>query len=111
MKDRDMKMLNLPKRGANFGFSGPDDRVVSLNVPAANEYGQEDPFRSFDIEYDPEQPDRLTICVLELDQDNFVRASRTSVPFPASLLADLVSKRKATPEEIASWQAASDEDE
>jgi hypothetical protein len=111
MKDSDVKMLDRPTRGACFGFSGPDDRVVSLNVPAMNENGQEDSIRSFDIEYDPDQPDRLVICLLELDQDNFVRATRTSIAFPASLLADLVSKRKATPQEIASWQAASDEDE
>ncbi len=106
-----MKMLDLPTRGACFGFSGPDDRVVSLNVPALGENGQEDPYRSFDVEYDPDQPEKLVICLLELDQDNFVRVKRTSIAFPASLLAELISKRKATPEEIASWQAASDEEE
>ena len=111
MKDPDMKMLNLPARGVCFGFSGPDDRVMSLNVPAANEYGQEDPFHSFDIEYDPEQPDKLVICLFELDHDNFIRVVRKSIPFPAALLSDLIDRRKATAAEIASWQNSSDEDE
>jgi hypothetical protein len=104
-------MHNFSVRGACFGFSGPDDQVVSLNVPAANEDGQEHPFYSFDIEYDAEQPDRLTIRFLELDQDSFIRTIRKSVSFPVDLLADLVGKRKATAEEMATWRIPSDEDE
>jgi hypothetical protein len=85
--------------------------VVSLNVPAMGEYGQEHPLYSFEIEFDPEQPDRLVICLLELDQDAFVRVVRKSVPFSAWLAADLVTQRKATEEEVADWQAGEDEDD
>lgn len=103
-------MHNLPVRGACLGFSGPDDQVVSLTVPAATEDGQEHPFYSFDIEYDAEQPDRLTICLLELDQDKFIHTVRKSIPIPVGLLTELLSRRKATSEEVAAWHTASDED-
>lgn len=104
-------MHNLPVRGIRFGFSAPGDQVVSLNIPAENDDGLEHPYYSFDIEYDPEHPDKLTLRLLELDQDSFIRTIRKSVSFPVGLLADLVSKRKATAGEVAEWQAASDEDE
>jgi hypothetical protein len=104
-------MHKLPVRGIRFGFSAPEDHVVSLNIPAEDDGGLEHPHYSFDIEYDPEHPDRLTLRFLELDQDSFIRTIRKSMSFPASLLADLVNKRKATAEEVADWQTASDDDE
>jgi hypothetical protein len=95
---------------ACLGFSGPEDRVVSLNVPLATEDGQNSSYHSFDIEYDSEQPNRLTIRLLELDQHGFIRTALQSASFPAVLLADLVSKRKATDEEVAEWKSIIDED-
>ena len=106
-----MKMIDHPPRGPCCGFAGPDDHMVSLTVPAANIGDREHQFYSFDIEYDPEQPDKLTISLLEADQDNFIHTVWKSIPFPASLLAELVSKRKATAEEAAAWQILSDDDE
>jgi hypothetical protein len=111
MKVNAMKMIDLPVREACFGFTGPDNHMVSLNVPAANDGGREHQFYSFDIEYDPEQPDHLTVCLMEADQDNFIRTVLKSISFPASLVAELVSRRKATAEEVAAWQASSDDDE
>ncbi|WP_230529922.1 hypothetical protein [Microvirga roseola] len=107
-KENEMKMSN-PPRGVRFGFSGPDNRIMSFNVPAADDYGAEHPFYSFEVEYDPEEPDRLVICLMELDEDRFVRVARSSVPFSAWHLADLVTKRKATEEEEAAWKDAPDE--
>lgn len=104
-------MRNLPIRGACLGFSGPDNQVFSLNVPAATDDGQEHLYYSFDIEYDAEQPDSLTICLLELDQDNFIHTVRKSIPFPVGLLSELLSRRKATAEEVAAWRTTSDGDE
>jgi hypothetical protein len=95
---------------ACLGFSGPEDQVVSLNVPLATEDGQNSSYHSFDVEYDSEQPDRLTIRLLELDQHGFIRTALQSASFPAVLLADLVSKRKATDEEVAEWKSIIDED-
>ncbi|WP_414472763.1 hypothetical protein [Microvirga sp. M2] len=104
-------MHNPPIRGIRFGFSAPDDQVVSLNVPAESDDGLEHPHYSFDIEYDPEHPDRVTLRLLELDQDAFIRTIWKSISFPVALLSDLIGKRTATPEEVAEWQTASDEDE
>ena len=95
---------------ACLGFAGPEDQVVSLNVPLAMEEGQNCSYHSFDIEYDSEQPDRLTIRLLELDQHGFIRTALQSASFPAALVADLVSKRKATDEEVAEWKSMADED-
>ena len=95
---------------ACLGFAGPEDQVVSLNVPLAMEDGQNNSYHSFDIEYDSEQPDTLTIRLLELDRHGFIRTALQSASFPAALLADLVSKRKATEEEVAEWKAMTDED-
>jgi hypothetical protein len=95
---------------AFLGFSGPEDRVVSLNVPLVTEDRQNSSYHSFDIEYDSEQPTKLTIRLLELDQHGFIRTARQSASFPAALLADLVSKRKATDAEIAEWKSIADED-
>ena len=95
---------------ARLGFCGPEDRVVSLNIPLATEDRQNSPFHSFDIEYDSEEPDKLTIRLLELDQHGFIRTAVQSASFPAVLLADLVSRRKATAEEIAEWKSIADED-
>jgi len=95
---------------ARLGFCGPEDRVVSLNIPLATEDRHNSPHHSFDIEYDSEEPDKLTIRLLELDQHGFIRTAVQSASFPAVLLADLVSRRKATAEEVAEWKSIADED-
>ncbi|WP_201864151.1 hypothetical protein [Microvirga soli] len=95
---------------ARLGFCGPEDRVVSLNVPIATEDSHNNSYHSFDIEYASEQPDTLTIRLLELDQHGFIRTALQSASFPAVLLADLVSKRKATDAEVAEWRSIADED-
>jgi hypothetical protein len=111
MKAHDMKMFDTPARETCFGFAGPENEVMSLTIPAANEDGRGHSFNSFDIEYDPEQPDMLRICLLETDHDNFIHAIRKSTPFPARLLAELLSRRSATATEVAAWQTPSGEDE
>jgi hypothetical protein len=111
MEPNAMKMVDLPPRETCFGFAGADNEIVSLNVPAAKEDGRAHPFYSFDIEHDPEQPGQLAIRLLEVDQDNFIHTVRKSVLFPVSMLAELVSRRKATAEEMATWQVSSDDDE
>lgn len=105
-----MKMHKPDARGACFGFSAPDDRVFSLHIPALSDDGYEHPRYSFDIEFDPETPDRMIVRLLELDEDNFIRAVRTSTSFPVTMLGELLSQRKATAEEIAGWQAAPDDE-
>ncbi len=95
---------------ACLGFAGPEDQVVSLNVPLALEDGQNSSYHSFDIEYASDQPDTLTIRLLELDQHGFIRTALQSASLPAVLLADLVSRRKATAEEVAEWKSMADED-
>jgi hypothetical protein len=108
LTDKNMSDYVIPE--ACFGFSAPEDRVVSLNIPLAVEDGQNSSYHSFDIEYDSEQPSNLTIRLLELDQHGFIRTALQSASFPAALLADLVSKRKATDAEIAEWKSIADED-
>ncbi len=103
-------MSNDLNNDARLGFAGPEDRVVSLNVPVGAEDGQNNSYHSFDIEYDAEQPDTLTIRLLELDQHGFIRTALQSALLPAVLLADLVSRRKATAEEVAEWKSVADED-
>jgi hypothetical protein len=93
---------------ARFGFAGPDDRLMSINIPAEGE-DQEDG-TSFELEFDPEQPDRVFFSMMGLDEDGFIHTIRRSIPFPARLLAELLSRRKATAEEVKGWQSA-DEDE
>ena len=95
---------------ARLGFSAPEDRVVSLNVPLAIQDGQNSSYHSFDIEYDSEQPDKLTIRLLDLDQHGFIRTALQSATFPVDLLTDLVGRRKATAEEVAEWKSIADED-
>jgi hypothetical protein len=95
---------------ARLGFCGPEDRVVSLNVPVGIEDGQNNSYHSFDIEYASEQPDTLTIRLFELDQHGFIRTALQSTPFPVDLLAALVSRRKATTEEVARWTSQADEE-
>jgi len=95
---------------ARLGFCGPEDRVISLNIPVTTDYGQNSPYHSFDIEYDSEQPDTLTIRLFELDQHGFVRTALQSTSFPVDLLADLVSRRKATTEEVAKWTSQADKE-
>jgi hypothetical protein len=106
-----MKMIDVPVREVRFGFSGPDDRVVSLNIPADNENDRRHPVRSFDLEYDPEQPDMLTICLLEEDQYNFIHTMRRSISFPVGQLAELLSRRVATAEEVAAWRSLPDDED
>jgi hypothetical protein len=53
----------------------------------------------------------LTICLLEDDQDNFIHTVRRSISFPAGQLAELLSRRVATEEEIAAWRSLPDDDE
>jgi hypothetical protein len=103
-------MNNSLNREARLGFSGPQDRVVSVNVPLETEDRQNSSYHSFDVEYDSEQPDKLTIRLFELDQHGFVRTALQSASFSVVLLADLVSKREATTEEIAGWKMVDDED-
>ncbi|WP_457094311.1 hypothetical protein [Microvirga sp. P5_D2] len=103
-------MSNYRTTEACLGFAGPEERVVSLNVPLAIENGQNSSFHAFDIEYDSERPDKLAIRLLELDQHGFISTALQSVLFPIALLADLVSKRTATEEEVAEWKSIADED-
>jgi hypothetical protein len=84
---------------------------VSLNVPAINETDKPHPVRSFDLEYDPEQPDMLTICLLEENQNNFIHTVRRSISFPAGQLAELLSRREATAQEVAAWRSLPDDDD
>jgi hypothetical protein len=98
----------IPK--ACLGFAGPGDQVVSLNVPLAREDGQNSSYHSFDIEHASDQPNTLTIRLFELDQHGFIRTALQSIPFPVDLLAALVSRRKATAEEVAEWKSMADED-
>jgi hypothetical protein len=106
-----MKMLSIPVREIRLGFSGADDRVVSLNVPASNDHGRHHPFLSFDLEYDSEQPDMIAIRLLEADQDNFIHTVQRSISFPVTLLAELVSRREATSEEREAWLSMPDDEE
>ena len=95
---------------ARLGFAGPEDQVVSLNVPLATKDRQNSSYHSFDIEYDSERPDILTIRLLELDQHGFITTALQSASFPAVLLADLATKRKAIDAEVADWKSIADED-
>jgi hypothetical protein len=52
----------------------------------------------------------LTIRLFELDQHGFVTTSLQSASFPAVLLGDLASRRKATAEEVADWKSMADDD-
>jgi hypothetical protein len=108
MKANVNNMRNHLIREACFGFSGPEDQVVSLNVPLMIEDGPNRHYHSFDIEYDSEQPSKLTIRLLELDQDGFITTALQSISFPVGLLADLATKRKATAEEIEEWKTIAD---
>jgi hypothetical protein len=103
-------MSDFADRDACLGFSGPEDRVVSLNVPLARDDGRNSSYHSFDIEYDSEQPTMLTIRLFELDQHGFVRTSLQSASFPAVLLGDLATRRKATAEEVAEWKSEADDE-
>ena len=103
-------MTNFAIPESRLGFSGPDDRVVSLNIPVAVEDRQNSSYHSFDIEYDSEQPNRLTVRLFEMDQHGFITTALQSASFSVVLLADLVSKRKATAEEVAEWKSIADDD-
>lgn len=97
-------------RAACLGFSGPDDRVVSVSVPVAKEDGHNSPYYTFDIEYDSTQSTMLTIRLLALNQDGFVQTALQSASFSVGALADLVTRRKATEQEVAGWQSLADDD-
>src|SRR5215218_7337887 len=97
-------------RDACLGFSGPADYVVSLNVPLATEDGQNSSYHSFDIEYDSEQPDTLTIRLLELDQHGFNSTALHGASFPALLRGLLASKQKDTHAQFADHGSIADED-
>jgi len=103
-------MSNSLTLEACLGFSGPDDRVISVNIPLVMEDRQNSSYHSFDIEYDSGRPDMLTIRLLELDQHGFIRTALESTLFPVDLLVDLVNRRKATVEEVAEWTSMTDED-
>jgi hypothetical protein len=103
-------MSNSLNHQACLGFSGPEDRVISVNVPLVIEDRQNSSYHSFDIEYDSGQPDMLTIRLMELDQHGFIRTAFQSALFPVDLLADLVNRRKATVEEVAEWKSMTDEE-
>ena len=103
-------MNDYPTHEPCLGFAGPEDCVISLSVPLAAEDGQNSSYYAFDVEYASDEPDKLTIRLLELDQHGFIRTALQSASFPAVLLADLVSRRKATAEEVAEWKRMADED-
>jgi hypothetical protein len=105
MKTNVNKMQNYFIPEACLGFSGPEDQVVSLNVPLAHGEGHYRRYHSFDVEYDPEQPNKVVIRLLELDQDGFITTALQSISFPVELLTDLVSRRTATAEEVAEWKS------
>jgi hypothetical protein len=96
--------------GIRFGFSAPDDRVSSLNIPGEGSFGQKHPSLSFDIEFDHEQPDAVTISLHDLDENGFIQAVHRTVQFPARLLAELLSRRRATAEETSMWQTSESEE-
>lgn len=106
---REQSPLPVSCDDVRFGFAAPDDRIVSLNVPASTDDERRHPLWSFDIEFDPDHPDHVAICLFEADADNFIRTVQKSIPFPARFLAQLLSRRKATAQETASWLAATDE--
>ncbi len=93
-----------------FGFSAPDDRVSSLNISAEGSFGQKHPSLSFDIEFDQERPDAVTISLLDLDENGFIQAVHRTVRFPAHHLAELLSRRRATAEETSLWQTSESEE-
>jgi hypothetical protein len=103
-------MIDYPTHKPCLGFAGPEDQVISLSVPLAAEDGQNNSYHAFDVEYASDEPDKLTIRLLELDQHGFIRTALQSASFPVVLLADLVSRRKATAEEVAEWKSVADED-
>jgi hypothetical protein len=102
------KMHDYLIREACLGFSGPEDQVFSLNVPLAKEDRQNSPYHCFDVEYDSEQSDKVTIRLLGLDQGGFIRTVLQSAPFPVDMLADLIRRRKATTEEVEEWKTITD---
>ncbi len=103
-------MNDYPAREPSLGFAGPEDQVISLSVPLTAEDGQNSSYHAFDVEYASDEPDKLTIRLLELDQHGFIKTALQSASFPVVLLADLVSRRKATAEEVAEWKSMADED-
>jgi hypothetical protein len=73
-------------------------------------YGKSHSTLSFDIEFDQEQPDRITISLMDLDEDDFIRTVHRTVQFPARLLAELLSRWKATAEEAGTWKVLESEE-
>jgi hypothetical protein len=99
-----------PEGEIRFGFCAPDNRLTSLNIPAEGAYGKSDPTLSFDVEFDQDHPDRIAISLMDLDEDGFIRTVHRTVQFPARLLAELLSRRKATAEEAREWRAPGTEE-
>ena len=96
--------------GMRFGFSAPEDRLASLNLPAESFFGEKHPSLSFDIEFSQERPDTVTISLLERDDDGFIHTVHRTAQFPARLLAELLSRRRATAEEASAWQTPEGEE-
>lgn len=96
--------------GVRFGFSAPEDRLASLNLPAESFFGERHPSLSFDIEFSQERPDTVTISLLERDDDGFIHTVHRTAQFPARLLAELLSRRRATAEEASAWQTPEGEE-
>jgi hypothetical protein len=93
-----------PLDDVRFGFAGPIDCIMSLNMPAEGVGGHKHPSTRFEIEFDPENPENLAVSLLDLDEAGFSYTVQRSISFPAKLVAELLSRRKATAEEAAEWQ-------
>jgi chorismate mutase len=48
---------------------------------------------------------------LEEDQYNFIHTMRRSISFPVGQLAELLSRRVATAEEVAAWRSLPDDED
>ncbi len=108
--DAHHELSHRPDDAIRFGFCAPESRLASLNVPAEGLYGKNDSTLSFEIEFDQDHPDRITISLMDLDEDNFIRTVHRTIQFPARLVAELLSRRKATAEEERLWSSSEAED-
>lgn len=100
----------VPPHGMKLGFSGAGNRLTWLNIPAEGSHGSGHPTLSFEIEVDQEEPDKISIGLMDMDEDGFIREVHRTAQFPARLLAELLSRRKATTEEARAWEASGDEE-
>jgi len=99
-----------PPHGTRLGFSGSGNRLTWLSIPAEGSHGRGHPTLSFEIEIDQEQPDMISIGLMDMDEDGFIREVHRTVQFSVRLLAELLSRRKATTEEARAWEASGDEE-